>query len=71
MAFWPNFKLFSPKLSPNPTKNGQFLPFLVQIRPKMVKIGRPKNLNNSAKNFVIFLRFRKIENSKLSKNQKK
>ena len=24
MAFWPNFKLFRPKLSPNRTKNGHF-----------------------------------------------
>jgi hypothetical protein len=30
-----------PKLSPNQTKNGQFLPFLVQIRPKW-HFRRPK-----------------------------
>jgi len=58
-------------------KNGQFLPFMVQIRPKMAKIGmfwhfpRPKYSNNFAKIFVIFSKFRKIENSEFSKHYKK
>jgi hypothetical protein len=43
MASWPNFKLFRPKLSPNWTKNGQLLSFLVQIRPKMATILEAKN----------------------------
>jgi len=48
------------KLSPNWTKNGQFLPFL-----------EAKNLIIFAKIFVIFLRLRKIENSKFSEHYEK
>ena len=33
MAFWPNFKLFRPKLSPNRTKNGHFKLFTKQKWP--------------------------------------
>jgi hypothetical protein len=43
---------------------------VVQIRPKMA-FSEAKDSNIFAKNFVIFLRFRKIESSKLSENIKK
>ncbi len=52
------------------TKNGQFFPFLVQMRPKMA-FSEAKNLNIFAKIFVIFSRFWKIEISELSENIKK
>ncbi len=42
LASWPNFKLFRPKLSPNRTKNGWFLPFL----PFLVRFGLNLGLNN-------------------------
>jgi len=37
MAFWPNFKLFRPKLSPNRTKNGHFKLFRPKLSPNRTK----------------------------------
>jgi hypothetical protein len=64
MASWSNFKLFRPKFRPNRTKNVQKLEGFGIFQGQKIQI-------IFTKIFVIFLRFRKIENSKLSKNHEK
>ena len=46
MAFWPNFKLFRPKLSPNRTKNGHFSLKMCVFSLKRAYLSLPKAKKN-------------------------